>query len=552
MGSYADHHSVGRRAPQTRGARPTAAGRSASASGGKWAAVLALQRQVGNAALTRMLEEREATDRPHAHDRVNGNGVPVQRNVGLEIEDSNWHTSGEGDRRLPKGTPVVHRNYFQLQAEDPDNVEMVTDPPGMANRGDYDRMTASMGRLEAELISQQYRVDMAGNAARFRANRLEGGVSDAFLSPGVRWAPHMQVTAGVPLAGIPTFFERLKGEQVNVQTRQADQVDARLRSLLRLPAAATAPTPAKVGGSSSDEPPRSEYRAPSRELLGFTALLNHYLFEGANRPHAQFAKAVYAVMARTDFAASFALLEHEERESIAQHLTEWVELMASSFAYDAKTRTYGLPAGPVLGAEIKDAFGEGESARAGRVTTTRKDWLRGMVNGHDLLSTHGREADPSRGNNEQERLGRDVDVREEEQWRPAQNESLTDLRQLMQGLGELGHRTDRVTYRNSDTNQNRVVQAVIVEVRHTTGVLPGAGGWIPTADGIYDAVEAAIKDAARVRQGTGTRTDTVVPQPSVQPNAAIRQDTSREAIIRRARNGVEDLLLKTRKRALRR
>jgi hypothetical protein len=82
--------------------------------------------------------------------------------------------------------------------------------------------------------------------------------------------------------------------------------------------------------------------------------------------------------------------------------------------------------------------------------------------------------------------------------------------------------------------------------------LPGAGGRIPTADGIYGAVEAAIENAVTVRQGTGTRTDTVVPNPSVQPNPAIPQDTSREAIIRRATNGVKDLMLKTRKRALRR
>jgi hypothetical protein len=210
------------------------------------------------------------------------------------------------------------------------------------------------------------------------------------------------------------------------------------------------------------------------------------------------------------------------------------------------------PAGPVLGAEIRDAFGEGESARAGRVTTSREGWLRGMVNGHDLLSTHGREGDPGRGDNEQERLGRDVDVRAEGQWRPALNEPLTDLRQLMQGLGELRRRTDSVTYRNSVAGENREVPAVIVEVRHTTGVRPGAGGWIPTADGIYDAVEAAIENAATVRQGTGTGTDTVVPNPSVQPNPAIRQDTSREAIIRRARNGVKDLMLRTRKLALRR
>jgi len=187
-----------------------------------------------------------------------------------------------------------------------------------------------------------------------------------------------------------------------------------------------------------------------------------------------------------------------------------------------------------------------------RMLEEREAWLRVMVNGHDLLSTHGREADPSRGNNEQERLGRDVAAREGKQWRPALNESLTDLRRLMQGLGELKDRTDSVTYLNSATNEKRVVQAVIVEVRHTTGVLPGAGGWIPTADGIYDAVEAAIENAATVRQGTGTRTDTVVPNPSVQPNPAIPQDTSREAIIRRARNGVKDLMMKTRKRALRR
>ncbi|WP_433558604.1 hypothetical protein ACQPWY_08970 [Pseudonocardia xinjiangensis] len=549
MASYPAHRPGARRAEQARGARSSGARKAAPAAGGKWAPAMALQRRAGNAALTRMLEDREepAPATPDGAPDVPGTAVPVQRNVGLEIEDSNWHTVGENGELLPKGRPVVHRNYFQLQAEDPNHVEMVTDPPGMANRGDYSRMKTSMLRLEGELLSQQYRAGMAGRAARFRANRLEGGVSDAYLEPGPRWAPHLQVTAGVPLAGIPTFFQQLKGESVNVQTRKAEDVEGRLKDLLRLPAPATAPAPvaATTGASGGGDAPRPEYRAPSRELLGFTELLNHYLYEGANRQRAQFAKAVYAVMARTDFAASFRLLDAEERAAIAANLTEWVGLMVSSFAYNAAAGTQGTPADRVLGARIENAFGAGDDVRAGRVNTSREDWLRGMVHGHDLLSTDGRGSDPSRGHTEHDQLGWDVEVQNGSRWEPAVNESLEDLRQLMQGLGGLGGRTDRATYRDGGSNRDRVVPAVIVEVRQTTGVMPGAGGWVATADGVYGAVEAAITAA-------GAPTEVVVPEPDVEPAPDVRQDTRSEAIKRRVRNNASDLVLKARKLALRR
>jgi hypothetical protein len=456
-----------------------------------------------------------------------GQAVSVQRNVGLEIEDSNWKQSGEDSQPLPKKDPLVHRNYFQLQAESPDLVELVTDPPGVANRGDYEQMKASMVRLEKQLISQQYRAGMDGKASRFRADQLEGGVHGAFLHPGWRWAPHLQVTAGVPLAGMPTFFQLMQDAGVKVQLGGADQIEQKLKDLLQLPAQ-TGP----------------EYRAPSRELLGFTQLLNHYLYEGANASVAQFAKAVFKVMARTDFAASFGFLDQDEKTAITAHLDEWVRLMVESFAYDAKAKTQGRPDGPVLDFEITEAFSRAGPTRAGRVDTSRRDWLRGMVDGYDLLSTHGRDADQIRGADERARLGRDVRVKHAADWRPAVDESLDDLRQLMEGLGEMRKRFDTVTYQDPGTNEKRIVRAVIVEVRRPTGVRPGAGGWIAAADVIYNAVEVAVEEA-----GAGAA---VVPAPSVRPNPEVPQDTRAKAIARGARNSAQDLLLKARKLARRR
>jgi len=456
-----------------------------------------------------------------------GQAVSVQRNVGLEIEDSNWKQSGEDGKPLPKKAPLVHRNYFQLQAESPDHVELVTDAPGVANRGDYEQMKASMVRLEKQLISQQYRVGMDGKASRFRADRLEGGVHNAFLRPGWRWAPHLQVTAGVPLAGIPKFFQLLQDARVSVQLREADQIEQKLKDLLQLPAQ-TGP----------------EYRAPSRELLGFTQLLNHYLYAGASKADAQFAKAVFAVMARTDFAASFEFLDPEERGAIKAHLAEWVRLMVESFAYNPTAKTHRPPDGPVLDFPIREAFSRAGPTRAGRVDTSRDGWLRGMVEGYDLLSTHGRNEAPARGDDERARLGGDVRVEHATNaWRPAVDESLTDLRQLMEGLGELRDKYDTVTYQDSRTDEKRV-QAIIVEVRRLPDVRPGAGGWIASADDVYNAVEAAVEEA-----GAGAA---VVPAPSVRPNPAIPQDTRAKAIARRARNSAQDLALKARKLALRR
>jgi hypothetical protein len=475
------------------------------------------------------------TDGGRAPD-VPGRTVAVQRNVGLEIEDSNWMQSGEDGRPLPKKTPLVHRNYFQLQAESPDLVELVTDPPGVANRSDYEQMKASMIRLEKQLIAQQYRAGMGGEASRFRADRLEGGVHYAFLHPGAKWQPHLQVTAGVPLAGIPKFFELMRSEaRVPVRLRSASEIEPELRGLLRLPA--------RTGSSSRRDSGGPRYRAPSKELLGFTEMLSYYLYEGANAPEAQFAKAVFAIMARTDFAASFALLDAQEQAAIAAHLDEWVRLMVRSFAYYAREETTGQIDDPVLDFRITNAFRAGRSMRAANVDTSRDDWLRGIVRGHDLLSTHGRAEDPTRGTDERNRLGRDVVVEYGgDDPRSAVGESLTDLRRLMRGMGELRDRTDTVTYANVDTGRTRDVPAVIVEVRRTTGVRRGAGGWVETADVIYDAVEAAVEEAA-------SEAEVVAPAPSVQPNPAVRQDSRAEAIRRRARNGFQDLVLKARKGA---
>jgi hypothetical protein len=465
----------------------------------------------------------------------------VQRNVGVEVEESNWRALDEAGDDLSVHEPVVRRSYFDLEAEAPRGIEMVTTAPGVANRGDYERMKRSMHRLETELADQQYRAGLADTAARLPATRLLGGRPGVFLQPGPRWAPHLQVTAGIPLAGIPTFFRHLRDQRVDVQTRSADQIESRLAHVLKLPAAPTA--------SASRDDDRARHRAPSRELLGFTELLNHYLNLGANTRTARFSKAVFGVLARTDFAKSFSLLPPEEQQAISRNLAEWVDLMVTSFAVPNDPAADRTPSGPALGTAVLVA-----NTRF-RVRTSRDEWLRGMVRGHDVLSNHGRTSDPRRGRGIEQRLGYDVEMDDGDQWIPALDPdpdvraTIDELEAVLYGLGRFGETTDLVRYRNTETGEVRNVEALIVEVRRTTGVRPRPGGWIAAADGIYDAVEAAVAEAGSAVQGaTGRGTFVALEGENMILDPGIPRDTARQAVLRRLRNTTEKMVLKARHR----
>ncbi|WP_163569919.1 hypothetical protein [Fodinicola feengrottensis] len=161
------------------------------------ARILGLQRQAGNAAVSALFGSQAAP-------------LQVQRNVGVELEESNWQVTDSAGGKVGKGTPLVYRTYFQLQAEDngarESNIELVTNPPGVVDVAEWRQMKAAMRLLIGQLADQP-----AGR--RFHTTELPGGVPGYWLTPpgGGGFHPDLQVTVGVPLRAVPHFYDLLAG-----------------------------------------------------------------------------------------------------------------------------------------------------------------------------------------------------------------------------------------------------------------------------------------------------------------------------------------------------
>ena len=446
--------------------------------------------------------------------------ITVQRNVGVEVEESSWRSLDQAGNWLRKGELLIDRDLFELQAEtvgSESNIELVTDPPGTANDSEWNRMLAGMTRLEQELLAQKPpgRQPTAGSEdpaevafgpngeLRFPVSRLEGGVAGPWLQSSNTWRPHLQMTAGIPLARVPDFFDRLKQVTgVTVQTRNTPaDLETRLRDVLQIPS----PTQAPVREGAQDSPP-PQYQMPSAELMGFIRLLNHYLWLGANAKQAQFPKAIFHVMARTDFARIFSLIDEAERTAIGQQLEAWMQLIVDSFTPGTDDPAGSRLDQPVINAEIQ----EGPNNNLAKIDTSRRQWLGGMTSDHgsvDLLSAHGR---AGTGDDAARRAGLAAGVRlgtpgstGEIAWRNVANESLEELTALFQGLGGLGMRTDSVdpapvTAAPADSQtsqlspQTQPARGVVLEIRGIGQVARGPGGWVAQAQAVYDAITAAI------------------------------------------------------------
>lgn len=100
---------------------------------------------------TRAMRGDPAPERDARTAGPNSGGPEVlQRAVGAELEENHWRVKDEAGKPVPKGTALVHRPYFQLQAEfggaEQSNIEMVTNPPGVVNRNEWDKMLKGMTR----------------------------------------------------------------------------------------------------------------------------------------------------------------------------------------------------------------------------------------------------------------------------------------------------------------------------------------------------------------------------------------------------------------------
>lgn len=486
------------------GARPTATGPEPTRERIERAAQ-------SDAARTRTGGAPSRQNRPATGART-GERPVIQRAVGAEVEESQWGVVDAAGGPVPKGTPLVHRPYFQLQAEyagaGRSSLEMVSNPPGALTRAEWNTMRAGMQKLRDELLARQ-------NKPEIRTASLVGGVDGFRLVPHKLFSPSLQVTVGVPLAAVPALFASLKEVGATVSNQGSYVPSAPAQEVVQ-----------KGLGLSA---------APSGELLGFITMLDHYLRQGTGTGKMIFLKGLYPVMARTDFAAMFTMLPDTERKSIKENMDAWVQLLAEH----AKT---GDPTGEgrLVGGWIDDPE---DPTRAMEITTTRKQWLTEMASGRDVLTAHGKLGPDAEGLSDAEKASRlAVGVRQDvkpkvlgasDGKRPVTEDVavptdegqlkqlLDDLRELYAGMGALKDKTDEVRYdkdKRSKTGEAPSTRAAIVEIRQ-----PGNGVWFKQMDRIYDAVDSAIQGAG------GSYTNVLTPHQQRQRQAT---DNERQAVNR--------------------
>lgn len=479
---------------------------------------------------TRAMRGEAAPERdlPAAGSAGSGQEV-VQRAVGAEVEEPNW-TVVDAKKKTPvkKGVPLVHRPHFQLQAEfggaEKSNIEMVTNPPGVLDRGEWNQMRDGMIGLEQELR-------VRGSASPFSAAELQGGVGGYELRPSPLFTPSLQITAGVPLAAVHELLVELSGVEARVTSRK-DGV-------------APKPEPGQSGaelGLDAD---------PSGELLGFITMLENYLRQGAQSEWRTFPKAVFPVMARTDFAKMFTMLPSSERDAIAADLDAWVQLVTGRAGVDDPTG-----GGTLLEGWFYDPQ---DSSPAEEITTTRRDWLTSMASqpgeqGRDKLTVHGKlgsdaqalgdaeqarrlaagvreDVDPGKGDKTRQRpQTEEIAIPEDEQLLRG---LIEDLRELYGGLGALGSRTDTVQY------SGRPTPAVIVEIRD-----PGPGNWKIQMDRVYEAIDRAIRTGGDYENKLDTNQKRLREEADQQRQAAI--DARKKMVGVRVLSRVKTLLRQAR------
>ncbi len=468
----------------------------------------------------------------------------IQRNVGMEVETSKywqvWTADGGPDqapRPVAKGTPIVHRPHFQMQAEfagdAASNLEMVTNPPGSISRTEYEACRDGMITLGQEMEALQ-------GHKPFNAAELTGGDPRFTIQPGVAdqgLGAHLQVTVGVPLASVPALFKHLEDEGVEAPFKLGNTATQTQQAIA--PGVATALGQAQI----------------SPELLGFITLIEQTLKEGGGDPNANkaqratFPKAVFTLLARTDFKRMFDLLPPNDQTAISNHLDAWVSAVLN------KPNGAFAPDQPVM----KQTFLDPESkAPASTIDTSRADWLANLPE-RDLLSYHGKQdaalaprpsgkartplrteakkaavdvsLAPGQANVSDARAPLDVPLN-----RNLMRKLVHDLKDLYQGMGGLGNKVDTVAVHSLPGQVGpSVSQAVILEIRKGPSLSGKAALWRDGMDPVYNAVERAIaypqgRPAAPQKAHFWSKQPAPLPQRSYTSVLSDKQQQQRQAL----------------------
>lgn len=188
---------------------------------------------------------------------------------------------------------------------------------------------------------------------------------------------------------------------------------------------------------------------PSGKLRGLVTLIATYLARGfsPNRNLQGAVKYVFMLMSRTSFSKLFDTLPHEERNHYRGAPGDWVQFICREVM--SKVPVPGMPAngldpnGLVIEQRITD---RSQLDQPVDIPITRRDWLRGMLEGTDLLSA---EAHPLGG--------ADNDI-----W----EDSNRELGHRLRGLAGLGEKMDTIHY------HNHASKGAIIEFRAAQEKLP--------------------------------------------------------------------------------
>jgi hypothetical protein len=315
---------------------------------------------------------------PKLRGRALAAGPILARNMGIELETSKFEVdtavpakkAQPKSTRIPaKGAPVAHGRDFQLQSEalsdSSRGLEFVTNPPGMPTLADWMRHAHDIAQMASEVEKRKNQT--------FNASILSGGDPRYEIEgKGQNLDAHVQVTLGVPLAGIPKLFELLSGKA------QPTKPTTKLAVMNQGTIGGAVDAKNQVQGGLQNALGLAQ--APSGELLGLVTLIEHYLVAGNAQDVKTFPKAAVPVMTRTSFHRAFRMLPQAERQAIGQSMQQWIAALDTRTAnaqQKGKSRVFG------------QTFYDQQSATPPvRLGTTVSQWLRNMPH-RDLLTPQG-------------------------------------------------------------------------------------------------------------------------------------------------------------------
>ncbi|WP_223280238.1 DUF4157 domain-containing protein [Nostoc sp. PA-18-2419] len=328
-----------------------------------------------------------------------GSGELVDNKTGQDMEGSGNEKMGNYRfHALSKKEKIVRGNQFTLEADEgnafPDgssmsNTEFVTDAFEEDENGRKALEKALKDFTEiTQRITGFFGKRQVVHAAEVAPN---SGLVGKVIFPAKSAAGALQVTGAVDLARVPELMKSMNAaENESEETKQQrkdtrDMLGAALGGALG-PSSAIGKAPIKAEEAIEDHlyfAEFSNWHPPeefgSKELCGLLSLIASYIVSADNK-NLGYAKTIAPVMARTDFAAMFKLLDRNEQTYFKQNSDALVYLVKYATG-DLDMQTDLFPHGI-----YNDPRAAGAGDQNALEGLTRKQWILGIMNGTDYLT----------------------------------------------------------------------------------------------------------------------------------------------------------------------